>query len=86
MPAETVTCGTSVLVTDRCGIALMMDYRVGLVVLHDCAALGASLSRIPGASRSRGGCKEVANSLSWTERLAQLECLYRELISERRNQ
>jgi hypothetical protein len=34
----------------------------------------------------RGGCKGVANSLSWAEPLAQMEILYRELISERREE
>lgn len=86
--AEAVACGTPVLVTDRCGIAPMVDQRAGLVVPHDCAALEAGLSRIlddPAlASRLREGCKGVANSLGWAEPLAQMETLYRELISERR--
>jgi glycosyltransferase involved in cell wall biosynthesis len=85
--AEAVACGTPVLVTDRCGIAPIVDQRAGLVVPHDCAALEAGLARIledPGvAARLREGCQGVANSLSWTEPLAQMETLYRELISER---
>jgi glycosyltransferase involved in cell wall biosynthesis len=64
-----------------------VDQRAGLVVPHDCAALEAGLARIledPGvAARLREGCQGVANSLSWTEPLAQMETLYRELISER---
>jgi glycosyltransferase involved in cell wall biosynthesis len=86
--AEAVACGTPVLVTDRCGIAPMVDNRAGLVVPHDCNALESGLARIledhAFASRLRQGCKEVANSLSWAEPLAQMEALYRELISERR--
>jgi glycosyltransferase involved in cell wall biosynthesis len=85
--AEAVACGTPVLVTDRCGIAPIVDQRAGLVVPHDCAALEAGLARIledPGvAARLREGCQGVATSLSWTEPLAQMETLYRELISER---
>jgi glycosyltransferase involved in cell wall biosynthesis len=88
--AEAVACGTPVLVTDRCGIAPMVDQRAGLVVPHDCAALEAGLAQIldhPAlAARLRGGCKRVADSLSWAEPLAQMETLYRELISERRSQ
>jgi glycosyltransferase involved in cell wall biosynthesis len=87
--AEAVACGTPVLVTDRCGIAPMVDQRAGLVVPHDCAALEAGLAQILDdaalAARLRGGCKGVANSLSWAEPLAQMETLYRELISERRD-
>jgi glycosyltransferase involved in cell wall biosynthesis len=88
--AEAVACGTPVLVTDRCGIAPFVDQRAGLVVPHDCAALEAGLAQIlddPAlAARLRGGCKGVASSLGWAEPLAQMETLYRELISERRDQ
>ena len=35
------------------------------------------------AARLRGGCEAVAKSLSWAEPLAQMETLYRALISER---
>ena len=59
--AEAVACGTPVLVTDRCGIAPMVDQRAGLVVPHDCAALEAGLARIlddPAlAARLRAGCQ-----------------------------
>ena len=88
--AEAVACGTPVLVTDRCGIAPMVNQRAGLVVPHDCAALEAGLAQILDdpvlAARLRGGCQGVAKSLSWTEPLAQMETLYRELISGRRDQ
>jgi glycosyltransferase involved in cell wall biosynthesis len=88
--AEAVACGTPVLVTDRCGIAPFVEQRAGLVVPHDCDALASALSRIlddPAlAARLRGGCQGVANSLSWAEPLAQMESLYRELLSERRDE
>ena len=87
--AEAVACGTPVLVTDRCGIAPIVDRRAGVVVPHDCAALEAGLGKIlddPAfAARLRTGCKEVARSLGWAEPLAEMESLYRKLISERRN-
>ena len=86
--AEAIACGTPVLVTDRCGIAPIVDQRAGLVVPHNCTALEAGLAQIlddPAlTARLRGGCKGVANSLGWAEPLAQMEGLYRELISERR--
>jgi glycosyltransferase involved in cell wall biosynthesis len=84
--AEAVACGTPVLVTDRCGIAPIVDQRAGLVVPHDCTAFEAGLTRILDdsalAARLRSGCKAVAGSLSWAEPLAQMEVLYRRLISE----
>jgi glycosyltransferase involved in cell wall biosynthesis len=84
--AEAVACGTPVLVTDRCGIAPIVDQRAGLVVPHDCAALEAGLEQILGdpamAAHLRAGCKEVARSLGWAEPLAETEALYLHLISE----
>jgi glycosyltransferase involved in cell wall biosynthesis len=86
--AEAVACGTPVLVTDRCGIAPIVDRRAGLVVTHDCASLEAGLEKIlddPAfAARLRAGCGEVARSLGWAEPLAQMELLYQELVSEGR--
>ncbi|MBZ5659128.1 MAG: glycosyltransferase [Acidobacteriia bacterium] len=86
--AEAVACGTPVLVTDRCGIAPIVDRRAGLVVPHDCDALQAGLGRILDdpefAAHLRTGCAGVARSLGWTEPLAEMETLYRELVSGRR--
>jgi glycosyltransferase involved in cell wall biosynthesis len=88
--AEAVASGTPVLVTDRCGIAPMVDRIAGLVVPHDCSALEAGLASILDdaalAARLRGGCKMVAKSLSWAEPIAQMGTLYREVISERRDE
>src|SRR6202166_4448580 len=65
--AEAVACGTPVLVTDRCGIAPIVDGRAGVVVPHDCAALEEGLVQIldyPAfATQLRAGCETVARSL-----------------------
>ena len=86
--AEAVACGTPVLVTDTCGIAPIVDRRAGLVVSHDCDALEAGFEKILGdpafAARLRAGCGEVARSLGWAEPLAEMESLYKILLSERR--
>src|ERR1700730_9508435 len=86
--AEAVACGTPVLVTDTCGIAPIVDRGAGLVVSHDCAALEAGLEKIlddPAfAARLREGCGEVARSLGWAEPLAQMDSLYKQLVSEGR--
>jgi glycosyltransferase involved in cell wall biosynthesis len=88
--AEAIACGTPVLVTDRCGIAPMVGERAGLVVPHVCAALEAGMARILDdrafAAQLREGCNEVKNSLSWAEPLAQMETLYRTIISEHRGE
>jgi glycosyltransferase involved in cell wall biosynthesis len=85
--AEAVACGTPVLVTDRCGIAPIVDRRAGLVVPHDCAALEAGLGQILDdpefAAHLRTGCEGVARSLGWAEPLTEMESLYQELDSKR---
>ena len=82
---EAVVCGTPVIVTDRCGIAPLVDQRAGLVVPHDLEAVQDSLSRVLGdaalRSRLRDGCAEVARSLSWEEPIAQMETFYAELLA-----
>jgi glycosyltransferase involved in cell wall biosynthesis len=79
-----------VLVTDRCGIAPILDGRAGLVVPHDCAALEAGLGKILNdpefAARLRAGCSEVARSLGWGEPLAQMESLYQHLVLDGRGE
>jgi glycosyltransferase involved in cell wall biosynthesis len=86
--AEAIACGTPVLVTDRCGIAPIVGRRAGLVVPHELAALEAGMARIledrAFASQLRDGCNEVKGALSWAEPLAQMETLYRRIISEHR--
>ena len=49
--AEAVACGTPVLVTDRCGIAPIVDRRAGVVV------------RVTGAVADRRRCKKRWASL-----------------------
>jgi glycosyltransferase involved in cell wall biosynthesis len=86
--AEAIASGTPVLVTDRCGIAPIVEQGAGLVVPHDCYALEAGMARIledPAfASQLRDGCMQVRESLSWAEPLAQMEALYEAVISEHR--
>lgn len=84
--AEAVACGTPVIVSDRCGIAPLVDQQAGLVVSHDRDALHVSLSRLlndEGLRHGlRAGCAEVARALCWDEPLAALEAIYRELVRE----
>ena len=84
--AEAIGCGTPVIVTERCGIAPLVDQRAGLVVPHDREALQADLTRLLAdeglQQRLRAGCAEVARALDWDEPLALTEALYAELIAE----
>ncbi len=59
---ESVACGTPVLVTDRCGIAPLVDGRAGLSAPFERVAFGAALGRLLDddalRARLRAGCAE----------------------------
>jgi len=86
--AEATACGTPVIVTDRCGISPYVKDQAGLVVPHDAEALRDALYRLlTDASlyqRFKAQGPMVAQSLSWDEPVAQMEAMYRELITESR--
>ena len=85
--AEAVTCGTPVLLTDRCGVASLVEGRAGLVVPHEREALAAALHRLLSDNdlrqRLKSGCAEVAPELSWSEPLDETETLYAGLTSNK---
>lgn len=84
--AEAVSCGTPVIVTDRCGIAPLIEGRAGLVVPHECEALVRALHQLSDAGTRdslKMGCAEVARGLSWDEPLAEMEALYAGLLRSR---
>jgi glycosyltransferase involved in cell wall biosynthesis len=87
--AEAVACGTPVLLTDRCGVAALVEGRAGLVVPHRCDALAAALERLLDDAILRQqlkmGCAEVARELGWGEPLDQTEALYAILTSRKKN-
>ncbi len=82
--AEAVACGTPVVVTDRCGVAPLVEGRAGLVVPHDCEALAAALERVLDDTAFRNqlqeGCAQAAGELGWSEPLAETELLYAAVI------
>jgi UDP-glucose:(heptosyl)LPS alpha-1,3-glucosyltransferase len=85
--AEAVACGTPAIVTDRCGIAPLIQGRAGIVIPHECAALACALEQLSDASCREGmkaRCAEVARGLSWDEPLAETEALYAELLNRHR--
>ena len=78
--AESIACSTPVLVTDRCGIATLVEQRVGLVVECNIESLSDGLTRLVAdkalLDRLREGCADLAVNLSWDEPVEQMESLY----------
>ena len=83
--AESVACGTPVLVTDRCGIAPLVDARAGLVVACEREGLSEGMNRLLGdrslRTRLQEGCAGVARNLSWDEPVGVMESLYASVIT-----
>ena len=83
--AEALACGTPVVVTDRCGIAPLIEGRAGLVIPHELEALVRALHQLSDVGlreRMKLGCIEVARGLGWEQPLAETEALYAELLPE----
>jgi glycosyltransferase involved in cell wall biosynthesis len=84
--AEAVACGTPVIVSDRCGIAPLIDQRAGLVTSYDANALAGALRELFGNTalydRLKAGCPEVAEQLSWDRIIGQLQASYDEATSK----
>jgi glycosyltransferase involved in cell wall biosynthesis len=88
--AEAIACGTPVIVTDRCGIAPVVNQRAGLVIPYDPVALQTSLGRLLDDENLRHrlheGCDEVAKSLTWDEPLHMMESIYAEIVADSHRQ
>jgi glycosyltransferase involved in cell wall biosynthesis len=84
--AEAVACGTPVIVSDRCGIAPLIDQRAGLVTSYDANALAGALRELFGSTalyhRLKEGCLEVASELSWDRIIGQLQASYDEATEQ----
>ena len=82
--AEAIACGTPVIITDRCGIAPLVEGRAGIVIRYDVADLAEAIGRLLSdetlRQQYRAGSGEVARGLSWDEPLTAMEDLYRELV------
>ncbi len=88
--AEAVAAGTPVIVTETCGIAPLLAGRAGLVVPHNAEALAGALERLLASDTLRAqlaaGCTQIAPHLGWEEPVAQMESLYKELLTANRLQ
>jgi glycosyltransferase involved in cell wall biosynthesis len=85
--AEAVAAGTPVIVSNRCGIAPLLENVAGLVVPHEAAAMVHGLERMlyePGLhSRLAEGCRRVAAGLDWDGPAQEMETLYTRLVDGR---
>ena len=85
--AEAIAAGTPVIVTDRCGIAPLLENVAGLVVAHEAAAIARGLERMlfePGLhSRLAEGCRTVVGGLDWDRPVHEMEVLYTRLADKR---
>jgi glycosyltransferase involved in cell wall biosynthesis len=83
---EAIVCGTPVLVTDRCGIAPLVDGRAGVVTSYDAKAIAQSLRDLLGNDdlyqRLRAGCPGVARELSWEGLVEQMQTIYEDVRTE----
>jgi glycosyltransferase involved in cell wall biosynthesis len=81
--AEAMAAGTPVLVSDRCGIAPLLEDVAGLVVPHDAGKLSNALKRVLGEddlhARLAAGCEKVTSRLGWSEPVREMEALYMRL-------
>ncbi len=78
--AEAIACGTPAIVTDRCGIAPLIDQRAGLVTSYDSGALAQTLRDLLGNTdlyqTLKEGCREVAVEISWENLVGGMQASY----------
>jgi len=81
--AEAVAAGTPVVVTKDCGIAPLIQDRVGLVTDHKPSQMAAAISQLfferDLHQNYTERCPEVAREFTWDEPVRQMESLYRAL-------
>jgi len=82
---EALACGTSVVITDRCGIADVINGEAGLVVSHDKDELSSAISRMLGDDDLREafgerGKRLVREKFNWERIAEQMERVYSSLL------
>jgi glycosyltransferase involved in cell wall biosynthesis len=85
--AESVACGTPVIVTDRCGIAPFIDGQVGIVTPCDVEQITRGINLLlddrSQLLRLAKNCVPMAHGLSWDEPVEAMERLYASFIERR---
>jgi glycosyltransferase involved in cell wall biosynthesis len=84
--AEAIACGTPVVVSDRCGIAPLVDQRAGLVTAYDSMAVAHALNQLlnspPLYQRLKAGCAQVAEEISWDRLVRGMQDSYEKTRDE----
>jgi glycosyltransferase involved in cell wall biosynthesis len=85
-PAEAMSCGVPVIITNACGIRSLVEGRAGLVIAPEREALiGALRSLIYDKdlyARFKDGCRRVADQLSWNRLTEQMEGYYDDVLAK----
>jgi len=86
--AEAIACGTPAIVTDRCGIAPLVEGNAALVVPYHEEALRIQMTRliedVALRERLRVGCHKAAVTLGWDQPLQKMEEIYQQVAREAR--
>ena len=81
--AEAVAAGTPAIVTDRCGIAPLLDGVAGLVAPHDAAAVSHTINELLHNSslydHLKEGCATAVQRLDWGLPIREMDSLFRKL-------
>ena len=82
--AEAIACGTPAIVSDRCGIAPLLNQRAGLVTAYDSGAVARTLNDLfENATlyqRLKAGCPRVADEISWDKLVGGMQRSYEEAV------
>ncbi len=85
-PAEAMSCGVPVIITNACGIRSLVEGHAGLVIAPEkealVEALGALIHDKALYARFKEGCRRVADQLSWNLLTAQMEGYYDDVLAK----
>jgi glycosyltransferase involved in cell wall biosynthesis len=81
--AEAVAAGTPVIVTDRCGIAPLLDGVAGISVQHSVSSLAQTMAGLLNDralySQLKNGCATAVQRLDWGLPIREMDSLYKKL-------
>jgi glycosyltransferase involved in cell wall biosynthesis len=83
--AESVAAGTPVIVTDRCGVAPLLDGVAGIAVQHSVTSLAQAMANLLNDqilyAQLKNGCATAVQRLDWGLPIREMDSLYRKLAS-----
>jgi glycosyltransferase involved in cell wall biosynthesis len=85
-PAEAMSCGVPVIITNACGIRSLVEGHAGLVIAPEkealVEALGSLIHDKALYARFKDGCRGVADQLSWNRLTEQMEGYYDDVLAK----